>query len=611
MSTPKSSHSWALGLAALAIIASGLALRWPVLYTGFTVDDYAQLAMIHGDYPVARAPLSLFTFSDGSVQENTRLRDVGFFPWWSAPDLRLSLLRPISSALMWFDAYAFGRSAFAYHLHSAFWWIAMMLAIWQFLQRALSRWAAVLAFALFTLHPAHNVLLGWIANRNALVCTAFAVLGLTFQLEAQRRAWRLGYLWAAAAYAVALLAGEYALATLAYGMCLTLLGPSAPARRGRAIAIWGGALFAYVAVRAGLGYGSSGSGMYLDPVHEPIAFVPQALQRYPVLMGDAVLAVRSSWWSGGFPWAGDLADAGWLSQLWAADLRPLRAVQVSLGVAACLVFAVVVWRYVRGRGPARDARCLGFGVPLALVPSLASLPESRLMVPALIGWMALLAQALWDRWHAPSESRAVAAVRCAPLASLVLLAAILPVWSTADELHGLPDFSQAVRKSIATPELDRVLSEGKYALLAAAADPTTSIYVPLVRRWHRRPALASCQLLMGGWGALQLTRINERAFLLERINRAFTAQDVYASAFNRRALRLNERFQSGELAATVLEVLEGRAMRVLFELSEPLESRYVLLVQTSRGLVPTGFPPVGQSRILPAAGLPTRFLNAP
>jgi hypothetical protein len=583
-------------------------LRWPVLYTGFTVDDYAQLAMIHGDYPVPRAPLSLFTFSDGSVQENTRLRDVGFFPWWTAPDLRVSLLRPLSSALMWFDAALLGRDAFRYHLHSVFWWIAMQLALWQFFKRALSGWAGVLALALLTLHPAHNVLLGWIANRNALVCTAFAVLGLTLQLEAQRRAWRAGYVLAAAAYGVALLGGEYALATLAYGMCLTLLGPAAPARRGRAIAIWCGSLLAYVSVRAALGYGSSGSGMYLDPVHEPIAFVPQALQRYPVLMGDAVLAVRSSWWAGGFPWARELADAGWLSVLWAADLRPLRDVQVAIGLLACLVFAGVLCWYARGRRQAdQDVRFLGFGVPLALVPSLASLPESRLMVPALIGWVALLAQTLCDRWTAPGPARKAAAL---PLAALVLLAAILPVWSTSDEVHGLPDFSQAVRRSIATPELDQVLAEGKYALLAATSDPTTSIYVPLVRRWHKRPAPASCQLLMGGWGALQLTRMNERAFILDRINRAFTAQDVYAAAFNRRPLFVNERFQSGELAATVLDVQDGRAMRVLFELREPLESsRYVLLMQTSRGLTPISFPPQGQSRIIPAAALPTRFLS--
>ena len=90
-----------------------------------------------------------------------------------------------------------------------------------------------------------------------------------------------------------------------------------------------------VRARAGLGYGSSGSGMYLDPVHEPIAFVPQALQRYPVLMGDAVLAVRSSWWSGGFPWARQLVDAGWFSPLWAADLRPLRAVNLVAGKWVC------------------------------------------------------------------------------------------------------------------------------------------------------------------------------------------------------------------------------------------------------------------------------------
>jgi hypothetical protein len=105
--------------------------------------------------------------------------------------------------------------------------------------------------------------------------------------------------------------------------------------------------------------------------------------------------------------------------------------------------------------------------------------------------------------------------------------------------------------------------------------------------------------------------MSERAFILDRINRAFTAQDVYAAAFNRRPLVVNERFESGELAATVLDVEDGRAMRVLFELREPLESsRYVLLMQTTRGLTPISFPPPGESRIIPAASLPARFLSA-
>ena len=85
--------------------------------------------MMRGEYPVpATAALSLFTFSDGSARENAKLRAAGFFPWWSSAALRVSLMRPLASALMWVDLRAFDRNAFAYHLHSAAWWVAMLLA---------------------------------------------------------------------------------------------------------------------------------------------------------------------------------------------------------------------------------------------------------------------------------------------------------------------------------------------------------------------------------------------------------------------------------------------------------------------------------------------------
>src|SRR5947207_5948412 len=113
-------------LASLSVIGAALALRAPVLRTGFTVDDYAQLSMLTGAYPVERTPFELFTFSKGSAHEVAALRDAGFFPWWSNPALRVALFRPLSSALMWCDLRLFGDDAFAYHLHGACWWVAMM-----------------------------------------------------------------------------------------------------------------------------------------------------------------------------------------------------------------------------------------------------------------------------------------------------------------------------------------------------------------------------------------------------------------------------------------------------------------------------------------------------
>jgi hypothetical protein len=425
MSLVQSPYSQVQRLTACALIAVGIWMRWPVLYTGFTVDDYAQLAMMDGSYPVPRAPLKLFTFSDGSRDENTRLREVGFFPWWSDPELRVSLMRPLSSALMWFDRRVLGVDPFAYHLHSLVWWIAMLLAISQLLRRVIPGWASVVALGLLIVHPAHTVLLGWIANRNALVATTFVVLGLLAQLRAQRTVSRTFYLIAAGAYALGLLASEYAAATLMYGVALSAFGPAAPARRGRALAIWCACGAAYIVLRAALGFGTHASNMYLDPLREPLAFAAGALSRLPVLMGDAVLAVRSNWWSGGFPWARELADHGWLPQRWADDLRSLRHVQVGIGVVACLVYAAVVWRVRRP-----ELRFLALGAALALVPCAASLPESRLMLAALIGWSAVLSHEFLQRlraWRAAPDARA--AVSCGLFGCLLLSAALLPVWS--------------------------------------------------------------------------------------------------------------------------------------------------------------------------------------
>jgi hypothetical protein len=88
------------GYAALAgaMIAMGLAWRWPLLRTGFTVDDYAQLAMMRGAFWLRRPALELFTFCDGSARENLTLRAAGFFPWWTHPHFKLSLFRPLASA---------------------------------------------------------------------------------------------------------------------------------------------------------------------------------------------------------------------------------------------------------------------------------------------------------------------------------------------------------------------------------------------------------------------------------------------------------------------------------------------------------------------------------
>lgn len=80
------------------------------------MDDFAQVAMLDGAYPVERAPWDLFSFTKGEA-ENVALMSRGSLPWWSDPQLRLTALRPLASLLLSFDRAVFDSVPWAMHAH--------------------------------------------------------------------------------------------------------------------------------------------------------------------------------------------------------------------------------------------------------------------------------------------------------------------------------------------------------------------------------------------------------------------------------------------------------------------------------------------------------------
>jgi hypothetical protein len=593
---------------------AALSLYWPVLRTGFIIDDYAQLGMITGTYPVPRASLALFTFSDGSLVENASLRAVGFLPWWSHPRLRISLFRPLASAIMWCDWFCFGHDAYAYHLHGAVWWLGMLLLWAAVARRLLPAWAALLAVALAALHPAQVGLLGWIANRNALEASVFALLALLCQLRARQDGLRAGTALAIACAALALSCSEYALGFLVYAPAYELDDDESPlAARWRRLAPWSALLLVYAGTRAALGFGARMSGMYADPSLEPLPFLRGALERYPVLVGDLVLGLRANWWTAGFPWAITFRNWGLVAPWMVTDIRYFRSIHVALGVIGIGVLGLVGWRAMRGRPAERAGTSVAFvawALPLALAPLLGSTPESRLMLPAAFGWSILLA-----RYSVLACTAGPAAdggwsrrIRFSPL-TLWLPALIIPLLTSASEARNVPRLAEAVRASILDPRLDRSIGADSRVLLAAALDPTTTLYVPLLRRWYGRSTPASCHLLLSAASRLRLERLGDRSFALERADRSYSASDAYAGIFNREPLREGQSVAAGALTATIERAVEGRPMRVRYELDVSLDDpRTVLLVQSTQGLLRRAFPMRGQSLWLERALPPLDFM---
>src|SRR5215213_5330266 len=104
----------------------GLVLALPALKSGWQIDDYyhraALIAPERVGPPIAaligkRSVTSLFRFIDGPAMVRRSI-DLGYFPWWTAPEMRAVFFRPLAAATHWLDYRLWPDSAEAMHAHS-------------------------------------------------------------------------------------------------------------------------------------------------------------------------------------------------------------------------------------------------------------------------------------------------------------------------------------------------------------------------------------------------------------------------------------------------------------------------------------------------------------
>lgn len=572
------------------------------MHTGFMVDDYMQLAMIEGVYPVERPALALYTFANGDAAQNQVLREAGLLTWWSNPVLHLAMFRPLSCALLWLDHSLFGIDPFSSHLHGAAWWLAMAGVVAALLRRVLPTWVALLALMLFVADEAHGVLLEWVAMRNATVASTFALVGLWAQVRHRQDGWRIGPHVALASHALALAAGEYALSFAGYAV-LYELQHTPRAKRMSTLALPVGLLLGgYFGMRLLFGAGSSGSGMYLHPLAAPLEFARLGAMRFALLSADLMMELPAMFWTWGMPWPQDLIDAGAMSEQFAADMTRVRNLHVGLAVAGTFV-ALWIGRACLQAAKAEgltDARWLVLGAPLSMLPLVCSFPDGRVLVPTLVGWSVVPAILLYVGLR-QLRARGGLAVWFGTIAAaaLVLLHLVVPIGRARPAGELQMQVASAARRAILHPQLDRLMQPGKRVLLIAAADPTTSVYSGLVRKLHRRSAPSAWHMLSSTLVPQNLRRTSASSFVLERISPAYTAGDTYAEFFTDRPLQAGQRFRLGDIRVTVEHADRGRPIRTRYEFATPLEHpSLVFLTQTARGLTPLALPAIGQSSIV-------------
>ena len=570
------------------IVIVGLALAAPALTAGFTADDHLHRVLSRSETGIAglpSRPLDLFVFADGDPAHNTLLRDAGLFPWWTDLSLKLSFFRPISSATHALDHALWPDSATAQLAHNLLWHALALLVVWLVFRRFIAaRWIAVLALALYAFDDARGPVVGWIANRNALIALALAIPVLLAHDRWRRDGWTPGRWVGPLLLAVALGAGESSLAILAYvGAHALWLDRGTWRARALALAPYLVVVIAWRVVYVHLGYGVAGSGIYLDPGATPAAFAAAAGVRIPFLLLGQL----------GLPWS-DLAS-----------LYPvIGAVPVMLAVAFATIGAVgfacarLVWR-----DPV--SRFFATGMLLAAVPIASTFPADRLLGFVGIGAMGLVAQliaaAVRDRAQL-GDGRLRRAACVIVAVAMVLVHVVLAPPLLVLRSRSMVAVARVIDRADAGVPSDPGVT-GKTVIIAATPSDALAGYIPIMRASRGQPRPAHLYWLATSSTAVTFERVDARTLRVLPTGGLLRYElDRMMRSPHDRPFAAGDRLALPGMTLTIEGVTaDGRPSSVLAQFAVPLDDPSLIWLRwEGHSYVPYHLPAIGARETLPA-----------
>ncbi|HKU37595.1 MAG TPA: hypothetical protein VJR89_05590, partial [Polyangiales bacterium] len=502
----------------------------------------------------------------------------GRLPWWSAPDLQMTLLRPLASALGAFDFQVLdgARHPARMHAHSLLIWMLLLCGVALVLPELLPLPAAGLALLLYSCEDAAILPVTWIANRSELIANACVVFALYCQLRGLRVA-------SLALVALALLAGEHALPALGYLAAFEL----ARGFRWQRLAPLCALVVSYFAGRAALGWAASGLTMYIDPIATPRRFLSAASDRLPLLFGDVVFGIASDWFPGGPP-RGELFGLPLVPK--AVDWPSL---QLGLGWLACaLVIGTLL--ALRGRGP---VFWLLLAAALSLVPMCAATPMGRLTLPAALGVHAAFGAGLWAL--ARRSRTAAAALGC------VLL------WvhgvSAGLRSHREPELYVRMARSEEQWGALAHLDVGGREVILISAGYSTHWVMPYVRHLHGLPPLTGSHTLSAAYlSEHELVRSGERSLEIRLPGRprgGTFSGSVYRA--EDRPFFAGQRIITPRFSVEILAADGGEPVWMRFTFPNSLDwDGYRFVYPFRQGVLRLTLPPIGGRLMLPPPAFP-------
>jgi hypothetical protein len=552
-------------------------LSAPSIPTGWYLDDLIHRAhfleagpMTNGDDMTHR----MYDFLTGDPEQIHAYKDLGVLPWWADDALKIRFWRPLSSFTHVVDYRLWPDSGILMHTHSVL-WLALLIAAAALLYRRLIAvpFVAGLAAVLYAIDDAHAMPVAFLANRNALIATAFGVSSLWLHDQYRRGGWTPGAVLSPLAFVAALLAGESGIGAAPYLLGYALFLERRPGLARLATiaphALVGLAWLAYY--KAG-GFGTFGSGFYLDPVGEPVAWLSHFVIRAPVLLLGQWLLPPASF---AFAWT---------------------PAQTAAIAAAGAVFLVVLFGLLHPilREDA-TARFFAFGMLLAVVPITAGFPHDRLLLFVGIGAMGLLAMLLVRLFDRSASSNAARVLGWALAVVHVLVAVPLHLMMSTAVAAQEPIYATAPRS---LPDDPRLASQK----LVIVNHPSAFYgqFTFAVRVFDGARAPESQLMLAPGNSTLVIERPSANALSITSANGWLTSPFDIVYRAPARTVPADYAVQlSGVRADVVATTDDGRPKQVRFTFDEELEDASLRWVVYQDGrYVPFELPAVGKTTTL-------------
>ncbi len=591
LSSPSSGWVWAL----LAVL-----LTLPTLFVGLVLDDQLQKLKVEGQksphYSDARPldlffskerPLDLFHFI--SDDNRKALLQSGAYPWWTAPKLQLAFFRPLSSLTHWLDFKVWPNRPVLMHLHTSLW-----LAILVLLASALYRgflsvpWVAGLAGLLYAVDEAHGLGVGFLANRNALMATSFAILTMIVHQRWRRDGWSWGGLLGPLLLAVGLCTAEFTLFVTAYLFAYSVFLDTARSwKRFLPLLPYAVVVVAWRLLYNVLGYGAIQSGAYIDPLGEPLRFFLAVLERLPTLL----LA----------QWTFVSAD------FWMVNSHTTNIIQATFGA---LFLGLIAWTLVPLLRRNAMARFWALGMMLSVLPICATFPHDRILFGVGIGAMGLIAQFIGYRYNAsypkaevtdvmherraPSRSWGVCTLAAFFVVCHVYLAtAFLPLKSWAPfflgklearAFHSLPKTPEVTKKKVILLHSPGFLAHTMFAMSALANKPQPKFL---------------CQLSIS-LKAMDIHRIDPYTLRLKAGDALVDRSTRFLVRSTKLSFRVGQVIHYNDITVTVTKLgKSGRPSEATFRFAKPLDDpSYVWMVWSGKGFVPFVLPTAGKTKHL-------------